>query len=46
MNSLLPPKFATSLTDPVHFASDMLRSILWRKQRDIMRAAAPNPWSP
>src|SRR5262249_1122658 len=43
MNTPLPPSLPTSLTDPVHFSSDMLRSMLWRKQRDIMRAAATNP---
>lgn len=34
---------STSLTDPVHFASDVLGSILWRRQRDIMRAVATKP---
>jgi phage terminase large subunit len=33
-------KISTSLTDPVHFASDVLGSVLWRRQRDIMRAVA------
>jgi phage terminase large subunit len=33
-------KVSTSLTDPVHFASDVLGSVLWRRQRDIMRAVA------
>jgi phage terminase large subunit len=33
----------TSLTDPAHFASDVLKSSLWRKQRDIMRAIATRP---
>jgi len=43
MNNPLLPRSATSLTDPVHFTADMLRSSLWRKQRDIMRAAATKP---
>jgi len=30
----------TSLTDPVHFASDVLGARMWRRQRDIMRAVA------
>ncbi len=33
----------TSLTDPVHFAGDLLGSVLWRRQRDIMRAVATKP---
>jgi hypothetical protein len=33
-------RVSTSLTDPVHFASDVLGSVLWRRQRDIMRAVA------
>jgi hypothetical protein len=33
----------TSLTDPVHFASDILGSVMWRRQRDIMRAVATRP---
>jgi hypothetical protein len=36
-------KISTSLTDPVHFASDVLGSVLWRRQRDIMRAVATKP---
>lgn len=43
MNSPLPNKLGTSLTDPVHFAADFLRSSLWRRQRDIMRAVASKP---
>jgi hypothetical protein len=43
MNKQLLPRYATSLSDPVHFAADMLRSVMWRKQRDIMRAAATKP---
>jgi phage terminase large subunit len=43
MNNPLPPKLSTALTDPVHFAADMLSSVMWRKQRDIMRAAATKP---
>jgi hypothetical protein len=31
------------LTDPAHFASDILGSTLWRRQRDIMRAVATKP---
>jgi len=42
MKNLSPAKL-TSLTDPVHFAGDILRSNLWRKQRDIMRAVATRP---
>ena len=37
------PAELTSLTDPVHFAGDILKSSLWRKQRDIMRAVATKP---
>ena len=33
----------TTLTDPVHFAGDVLGSVLWRRQRDIMRAVATKP---
>jgi hypothetical protein len=33
----------TSLTDPAHFAGDILGSVLWRRQRDIMRAVATKP---
>ena len=36
-------KMSTSLTDPVHFAADVLGSVLWRRQRDIMRAVARKP---
>src|SRR5580692_7877317 len=36
-------KVPTSLTDPVHFAADVLGSVLWRRQRDIMRAVATKP---
>lgn len=43
MKSPSQASFGTSFTDPVHFASDMLRSTLWRKQRDIMRAVATKP---
>jgi hypothetical protein len=34
---------STSLSDPVHFAGDVLGSRLWRRQRDIMRAVATKP---
>ena len=34
---------STSLTDPVHFASNVLGSVLWRRKRDIMRAVATKP---
>jgi hypothetical protein len=34
---------STSLTDPVHFASDVLGSTMWRRQRDIMRAVVTKP---
>src|SRR5580692_3892018 len=37
------PAKLTSLTDPVHFAGGILKSNLWRKQRDIMRAVATKP---
>src|SRR3984957_19273076 len=40
MRSPSQAKAVTSLTDPVHFAGDVLRSVLWRRQRDIMRAVA------
>src|SRR5580658_1385060 len=34
---------STSLTDPAHFANDILGSKLWRRQRDIMRAVVTKP---
>lgn len=43
MRNPSPPRPVTALTDPVHFASDILGSTLWRRQRDIMRAAATKP---
>jgi len=43
MRNPSPPKLVTSLTDPVHFATDILGSALWRRQRDIMRAVATKP---
>jgi phage terminase large subunit len=38
-----PSRINTSLSDPAHFASDLLNAALWRRQRDIMRAVARNP---
>lgn len=37
------PAKLTSLTDPVHFTADILKSNLWRTQRDIMRAVVNKP---
>jgi phage terminase large subunit len=43
MRSPSKSSISTSLTDPVHFAGDVLGSSLWRRQRDIMRAVATKP---
>jgi hypothetical protein len=43
MSSLSKSENFTSLTDPAHFAGDVLGSVLWRRQRDIMRAVATKP---
>ena len=43
MKSRSKSNIPTSLTDPVYFASDVLGSVLWRRQRDIMRAVARKP---
>lgn len=40
MKRPLKIELPTSLTDPVHFASDVLGARLWRRQRDIVRAVA------
>ena len=43
MRRPLQHEIATALTDPAHFAADVLGSMLWRRQRDIMRAVATKP---
>ena len=43
MKSPSKNEISTSLTDPAHFAADVLGSMLWRRQRDIMRAVATKP---
>jgi hypothetical protein len=43
MSSPSRNKISTTLTDPAHFANDVLGSKLWRRQRDIMRAVVTKP---